>query len=127
MIVSIFPKSILRTSFICVSVSRSLSTSTVHYGRLPESFWRKKRKLNNAYGALADTPDWSFLDGRPAPPGTLATQRKAIQRQVCERIITLLAEIERAKKAVVNKKRLTIQRTAERRSKRFESRAAGNS
>ena len=110
------------SAVLYINASRTLTLSAVRSGKLPESFWQKKRKLNNSYGVLADTPDWSFLDGRPAPPGALATQRKAIQRQICERIILLLGEIEKAKKTVVNRKRLTIQRTAERRAaKRFEA------
>ena len=121
--ISILPKYVLQCSAnIHLNALKTISTSTVHHGKLPPSFWRRKRNLNNGYGPLADTPDWSFLDGRPAPPGTLATQRKAIQRQICERIILLLSEIAEAKTKVVNKKRLTIQRTAERRAKRFEAR-----
>jgi len=105
-----------------LNTSRTLSISSVQKGRLPDSFWRKKRVLNNGYGIIADTPEWSFLDGHPAPPGNRATQRKAIQRQICKRIIQLLNEIDKAKKTAVNRKRLTIQRSAEKRAKRFKAR-----
>ena len=98
---------------------RTLSTSMCFCGKFPAVFWVKKRMKNVAYGEMADTPDWSFLDGRPAPPGFRATQRKAIQRQICERIIQLNAEINSAKRQINNKKQLRIKYMTERQRNRF--------
>ena len=70
----------------------------------PEYVPKKERVLNYCYGIFADVPDWSYVDGSPAPPANRPTERKAIQRQICERIIFLMNEIENAEKYIDNNK-----------------------
>ncbi|XP_072169602.1 large ribosomal subunit protein mL52-like [Diadema setosum] len=63
--------------------------------------WRERQGLarsGNEYGPLTDRPDWSYADGRPAPPGQGQLERKAEQRQLAERIDVLSKEMINAKK-----------------------------
>jgi len=41
----------------------------------------------NAYGPLTDGPDYSFLDGRPTPPGTGKIKRAMEQKEIAVRKI----------------------------------------
>jgi large subunit ribosomal protein L52 len=36
----------------------------------------------NAYGPLVDGPDYSFIDGRPTPPGSGKVKRAVEQREI---------------------------------------------
>ena len=79
----------------------------------------KRMKPKNSYGPLIDAPDWSYLDGRPAPPGSRATRRKEIQKQICERIIDLNKDIDYATQRTQRMKSLRTIRMAQRRKQRF--------
>jgi len=48
----------------------------------PGQDWRFKKGLarnSNAYGAMTDLPDYTFLDGRRTPAGTGRVQRAKFQ------------------------------------------------
>ena len=104
--------------------ARTLSISSVYYGKHPKSFFIKKRQRNNNYGVIADTPDWSFLDGRPAPPGSRALERKNIQRQICEQIIRLNAEIENSKRLADKRRDSILKRVSARNASRFKEKSS---
>ena len=50
----------------------------------------------NAFRCLAETPDWSYLDGRPAPLGVGQKQRYVEQIKYNMRIQSLLYQIDNA-------------------------------
>ncbi|ODM94215.1 39S ribosomal protein L52, mitochondrial [Orchesella cincta] len=61
------------------------------------SNWRKSRGLSanpNAYGPLTDGPDYSFIDGRPTPPGSRKIIRAMEQKAVAEKIMKLQGEVD---------------------------------
>lgn len=73
--------------------------------------WRRENKLSlnpNAEGCLTDSPDYSYLDGRPTPYGVRQKNRIIKNRQYAEQIIGLTKEIdfavERHKNLLENKK-----------------------
>jgi len=63
--------------------------------------WRRERKqpVNpTERGVLTDGADFSYADGRPAPPGVGQARRAAEQRQMMERIVQLTDEIDLAER-----------------------------
>lgn len=86
-------------------LNNKLAENRIFYKRVtPEFVPKKKRRLNNTQGVFSDLPDWSFINGKPGPPTNKQTERKAIQRQICERIIMLSNEINKAEKLIDNNK-----------------------
>lgn len=64
-------------------------------------FWRKAKGLPvspSTRGPLTDLPDFSFVDGRPAPATHGQIRRSMQQRATMEKIVELLKEVEFAKK-----------------------------
>lgn len=60
-----------------------------------------KARSGNEYGPLTDLPDWSYVDGRPAP-ATKGQQRRAQRQRVLnERILRLMREMDDAKDASI--------------------------
>ncbi|TKS92948.1 39S ribosomal protein L52, mitochondrial [Collichthys lucidus] len=47
------------------------------------------------YGPLTDLPDWSFADGRPAPPLKGQLRRKQEREVLARRIVMLSSEMDR--------------------------------
>ncbi|XP_067870248.1 39S ribosomal protein L52, mitochondrial [Heterodontus francisci] len=47
------------------------------------------------YGPMTDLPDWSFADGRPAPPLKGQTRRQQETEKMARRILMLTNEMER--------------------------------
>lgn len=47
------------------------------------------------YGPLTDLPDWSFADGRPAPPLKGQLRRKQEREVLAKRIVMLNSEMDR--------------------------------
>ncbi|KAJ8713688.1 hypothetical protein PYW07_014058 [Mythimna separata] len=77
-------------------IYRALSTSTAVCSKQ----WRVQHGLSlnrNAEGVLTDTPDFTYLDGRPTP--LLQKQKKRIlrQREFASKIVELCSEIDFAK------------------------------
>ncbi|XP_029943757.1 large ribosomal subunit protein mL52 [Salarias fasciatus] len=59
--------------------------------------WRKEHGLartGSEYGPLTDLPDWSFADGRPAPPLKGQLRRKQEGEVLARRIVRLDSEVD---------------------------------
>ncbi|KAG4071652.1 hypothetical protein HA402_011806 [Bradysia odoriphaga] len=63
--------------------------------------WREDRGLPinpNAHGPLTDLPDYTFMDGsRPTPLGSNQKKRIIKQRELTQRMVTLIKEVDDAK------------------------------
>uniref|UniRef100_A0A3B4FIZ0 Large ribosomal subunit protein mL52 n=1 Tax=Pundamilia nyererei TaxID=303518 RepID=A0A3B4FIZ0_9CICH len=57
------------------------------------------RKLQVQYGPLTDLPDWSFADGRPAPPMKGQLRRRQEREALSRRIVMLNSEVDRGMEA----------------------------
>ncbi|XP_041842009.1 39S ribosomal protein L52, mitochondrial [Melanotaenia boesemani] len=84
---------------LCCSVlrhsSRQFSTTC---GVQAGEKWRKEHGLSRSgteYGPLTDLPDWSFADGRPAPPMKGQLKRRQEREDLSRRIVMLSSEIDR--------------------------------
>jgi len=67
----------------------------------PGQDWRKKKGLAanpNAYGAITDLPDYTFIDGSRTPPGPGKVKRAIEQRDLTAKIIQLSSEVDFAVK-----------------------------
>ncbi|XP_056382657.1 39S ribosomal protein L52, mitochondrial [Hyla sarda] len=63
--------------------------------------WRIKHgfaRSGSEYGPLTDLPDWSFADGRPAPPWKGQSRRKEENKELASRIVMLSNEIDQGMK-----------------------------
>ncbi|EHB00001.1 39S ribosomal protein L52, mitochondrial [Heterocephalus glaber] len=61
------------------------------------SRWRLQQGLAasvSGYGPLTDLPDWSFADGRPAPPMKGQLRRKAQREKLARRVVLLSQEMD---------------------------------
>ncbi|XP_008564766.1 PREDICTED: 39S ribosomal protein L52, mitochondrial isoform X2 [Galeopterus variegatus] len=61
------------------------------------SQWRLQQGLAanpNGYGPLTELPDWSYADGRPAPPMKGQLQRKAQREKFARRVVLLSQEMD---------------------------------
>lgn len=70
------------------------TTCTVQGGQK----WRKEHGLSRTgseYGPLTDLPDWSFADGRPAPPMKGHQKRREERENLARRIVMLSSEVDR--------------------------------
>nr|XP_020496026.1 39S ribosomal protein L52, mitochondrial isoform X2 [Labrus bergylta] len=83
---------------LCCSVlrlsSRQFSTTC---GVRAGDKWRKENGLSRTgseYGPLTDLPDWSFADGRPAPPLKGHLKRKQQREDIARRIVMLSSEVD---------------------------------
>ncbi|XP_041635757.1 39S ribosomal protein L52, mitochondrial [Cheilinus undulatus] len=84
---------------LCCSVlrlsSRNFSTTC---GVQAGDKWRKEHGLartGSEYGPLTDLPDWSYADGRPAPPMKGQMRRKQETEVLARRIVMLSSEMDR--------------------------------
>ncbi|KAM8746748.1 large ribosomal subunit protein mL52 isoform 2-T2 [Acanthopagrus schlegelii] len=69
--------------------------------------WRKEQgvaRSGTEYGPLTDLPDWSFADGRLAPPMKGQLRRKQQQEVLARRIVMLNDEMDRGMEAWSKKK-----------------------
>ncbi|KAM4564207.1 large ribosomal subunit protein mL52 [Fundulus diaphanus] len=60
--------------------------------------WRTEHGLSRSgteYGPLTDLPDWSFEDGRPAPPLKGQLRRRQEKEALARRIVMLNSEVDR--------------------------------
>lgn len=95
----------------CRPATRQLSSSSPYLGGKK---WRESQGLppsGNEYGPLTDLPDWSYADGRPAPPLPSQLKRKEHQRELAEHIDVLAKEMLQAK--VKHQEKLEAQRRGE--------------
>uniref|UniRef100_A0A8C6U9I7 Large ribosomal subunit protein mL52 n=1 Tax=Neogobius melanostomus TaxID=47308 RepID=A0A8C6U9I7_9GOBI len=83
---------------LCFSVLRHSrrhlnTTATVQAGQK----WRKENGLSRTgseFGPLTDLPDWSFADGRPAPPLKGQLRRREEKENLARRIVMLSSEVD---------------------------------
>ncbi|XP_018336536.1 39S ribosomal protein L52, mitochondrial [Agrilus planipennis] len=83
----------------CLRRMSNISSRYFHISRttLLDQKWRQAKGLPlnpNAYGVLTDSPDYSFLDGRPTPYGVRQTKRLIKQKEIAESIIMLSSEVD---------------------------------
>ncbi|XP_077400175.1 large ribosomal subunit protein mL52 [Vanacampus margaritifer] len=74
---------------------RQLSTT---WGAQGGQKWRLEHGLarsGSEYGPITDLPDWSFADGRPAPPMKGMLRRRQENEELVRRIVMLDAEVDR--------------------------------
>ncbi|XP_044276843.1 39S ribosomal protein L52, mitochondrial [Varanus komodoensis] len=77
----------------------ALASRTFHCSHVDQGGgkWRVKQGFPvnpSMYGPLTDLPDWSFADGRPAPPMKRQLQRKEKNKEFARRVVQLSAEID---------------------------------
>ncbi|XP_012504915.1 PREDICTED: 39S ribosomal protein L52, mitochondrial isoform X2 [Propithecus coquereli] len=61
------------------------------------SQWRLKQGLAanpSGYGPLTELPDWSYADGRPAPPMKGQLRRQAEREKFARRVVLLSQEMD---------------------------------
>ncbi|XP_055291720.1 39S ribosomal protein L52, mitochondrial isoform X4 [Moschus berezovskii] len=61
------------------------------------SQWRLRQGLAanpSGYGPLTELPDWSYADGRPAPPMKGQLRRKAQREKFARRVVLLSQEMD---------------------------------
>uniref|UniRef100_A0A452UE18 Large ribosomal subunit protein mL52 n=1 Tax=Ursus maritimus TaxID=29073 RepID=A0A452UE18_URSMA len=61
------------------------------------SQWRLQQGLAanpSGYGPLTELPDWSYADGRPAPPMKGQLRRKAQREKFARRVVLLSQEMD---------------------------------
>ncbi|XP_054916120.1 39S ribosomal protein L52, mitochondrial [Poeciliopsis prolifica] len=79
--------------------------------------WRLEHGLARSgteYGPLTDLPDWSFEDGRPAPPLKGQMRRRQEKETLARRIVMLNSEVDHGVDAW-NKKQEEARQTEEHR------------
>ncbi|XP_072216801.1 large ribosomal subunit protein mL52 [Excalfactoria chinensis] len=62
--------------------------------------WRVSKGLapgTSGYGPLRDRPDWSFVDGRPAPLWAGQLRRRHDNEELARRAVSLIQSMEAAK------------------------------
>uniref|UniRef100_A0A8D3BUW9 Large ribosomal subunit protein mL52 n=1 Tax=Scophthalmus maximus TaxID=52904 RepID=A0A8D3BUW9_SCOMX len=84
---------------LCCAVLRNSSRRfSTTLGAQGGEKWRKEHGLPRSgteYGPLTDLPDWSFADGRAAPPMKGQLRRKQEREVIARRIVMLNAEMDR--------------------------------
>uniref|UniRef100_A0A4W5R1M7 Large ribosomal subunit protein mL52 n=1 Tax=Hucho hucho TaxID=62062 RepID=A0A4W5R1M7_9TELE len=64
--------------------------------------WRTENGLARSgteYGPMTDLPDWSFADGRPAPPLKGQLRRKQERETLARRVVNLSSEVDKGMEA----------------------------
>ncbi|XP_061109060.1 39S ribosomal protein L52, mitochondrial [Conger conger] len=59
--------------------------------------WRLENNLaanGTEYGLMTDLPDWSYADGRPAPPLKGQERRKKEREEFARRVVLLSSEVD---------------------------------
>ncbi|XP_031625435.1 39S ribosomal protein L52, mitochondrial [Contarinia nasturtii] len=72
--------------------------------------WRRNRRLPKnptSSGPLTDLPDYTYMDGRPTPLGVRQKARLDRQRDIADKIVKGLYEVDFAKELYQNKLRAT--------------------
>ncbi|XP_072544901.1 large ribosomal subunit protein mL52 [Salminus brasiliensis] len=88
------PLKIISASALRLNAVRPFSSTCVtHAGKK----WRLENGLawtGSEYGPLTDLPDWSFADGRPAPPLKGQVRRQKERAEFARRAVDLNAEVD---------------------------------
>ncbi|XP_067325859.1 large ribosomal subunit protein mL52 isoform X1 [Anolis sagrei] len=75
------------------------------------------------FGPLTDLPDWSFADGRPAPPMKGYLRRREKNAELARRVVEISAEIDRGMEKWEAKQREAEQAAQEKRRNRLQPKA----
>ncbi|XP_026575285.1 39S ribosomal protein L52, mitochondrial [Pseudonaja textilis] len=100
-------------------LARSFHCSTMKYAG---SEWRIKHGLPenpSDQGLTTDLPDWSFADGRPAPPMAGHLRRQEKKRELVRRIAQLSSELDHGMKKWEAKQKKQEEDQEEKRRKRL--------
>ncbi|KAM3821854.1 large ribosomal subunit protein mL52 isoform 1-T1 [Vipera latastei] len=103
-----------------VKLARSFHCSTM---KLAGSKWRAKHGLPinpTDRGPTTDFPDWSFADGRPAPPMSGQLRRQEKNREIVRRIAQLSSELDHGMKKWEAKMEKQKEDQEEKRRKRLQ-------
>ncbi|XP_017574243.1 39S ribosomal protein L52, mitochondrial isoform X2 [Pygocentrus nattereri] len=87
------PLKMLWSSALRQTVRPFSSTCATYAGKK----WRLENGLawtGSEYGPLTDLPDWSFADGRPAPPLKGQIRRQQQREEFARRAVYLNAEVD---------------------------------
>ncbi|XP_077170187.1 large ribosomal subunit protein mL52 [Paroedura picta] len=85
--------------------------------------WRLKHALprnGSDYGPITDLPDWSFADGRPAPPMKGYVRRQERNIELARRIAMLSSEMDRGIEKWAARQREREQQAEEKRRNRLQ-------
>ncbi|XP_029616163.1 39S ribosomal protein L52, mitochondrial [Salmo trutta] len=100
----------------CTALRHSSRCFTTTCGAQAGIKWRTENGLARSgteYGPLTDFPDWSFADGRSAPPLKGQLRRKQERETLARRIVSLSSEVDKGME-VWREKREEAKRMAER-------------
>nr|XP_046174260.1 39S ribosomal protein L52, mitochondrial isoform X1 [Oncorhynchus gorbuscha] len=87
----------LRT-LCCTALRHSSRCFTTTCGTQAGIKWRTENGLARSgteYGPMTDLPDWSFADGRPAPPLKGQLRRKQERETLARRVVNLSSEVDK--------------------------------
>ncbi|XP_062849413.1 39S ribosomal protein L52, mitochondrial [Trichomycterus rosablanca] len=87
------PLKMLCSSALKLTMRPFSSTCTAYAGKK----WRLENGLawtGSEYGPLTDLPDWSYADGRPAPPLKGQVRRQKQREDFARRAVYLNAEVD---------------------------------
>ncbi|KAM6949099.1 large ribosomal subunit protein mL52 [Aplochiton taeniatus] len=111
----------------CTVLKRSSRSFTTTCGARAGLKWRMENGLSRTgseYGPLTDLPDWSFADGRPAPPLKGQLRRRQEREMLAKRIVDLNAEVDKGMETWMSKQEEAI--TMEHHRKSLLLKAKGN-
>ncbi|XP_045068090.1 39S ribosomal protein L52, mitochondrial [Coregonus clupeaformis] len=103
----------------CTALRQSSRCFTTTCGAQAGIKWRTENGLSRSgteYGPMTDLPDWSFADGRPAPPLKGQLRRKQERETLARRVVNLSSEVDKGMEAWREK-----QKEAERMQQRNKS------
>ncbi|XP_032093494.1 39S ribosomal protein L52, mitochondrial [Thamnophis elegans] len=103
-----------------VKLARSFHCGTVKHGG---SKWRMKHGLPpnpSDYGPTTNLPDWSFADGRPAPPMVGQLRRQEKHQEIVRRIAQLSSELDHGMQKWEAKRKKQEEDQEEKRRKRLQ-------
>nr|XP_010987718.2 39S ribosomal protein L52, mitochondrial isoform X1 [Camelus dromedarius] len=90
---------LLRLSMEALGILLSAGVRRLHCGAAARAGgqWRLQQGLAanpSGYGTLTELPDWSYADGRPAPPMKGQLRRKAQREKFARRVVLLSQEMD---------------------------------
>ncbi|XP_053558286.1 39S ribosomal protein L52, mitochondrial isoform X2 [Bombina bombina] len=117
---------------MCVRLQSSAALYVSHRGLQSNTVlsagqdWRIRHgfaRSNTEYGPLADLPDWSFADGRPAPPTKGQIRRKDEREAFARRVVLLSTEMEQGLQNWRDKQQRLMEEKLEKEKNQLKSKA----
>ncbi|XP_060636032.2 large ribosomal subunit protein mL52 isoform X2 [Anolis sagrei] len=104
------------------------ATRSIHCSAVDQAGgeWRVRQGFPvnpSEFGPLTDLPDWSFADGRPAPPMKGYLRRREKNAELARRVVEISAEIDRGMEKWEAKQREAEQAAQEKRRNRLQPKA----